>query len=454
MLNYGGADNEIGFDAIEGGDGIYYVTGKSRSSGNGGYDAYIVKLDNNGGVIWQKTYGGQQDEQIVSICPALYGGFVMTGYTATNAQGLSDIWILSVNEDGDSLWSKQYGGLTSDQGYCIRPNYDQGYILTARMSVYMMGDQLCLMKLLYNGDTLWTKIYGGPNQDYGHIVAQATDGGYIIAGRTYASYTTESGDAWVLKTDNNGDTIWTGKYGGNKEDIFYAVAETENGYIFAGQTWSYGNGLIDVYVGRTDYNGDTLWTKTYGGSGADYAYSIAKADDNNFVITGYSDSFSENNDVYMLKIDSAGNLLWQDHYGSAADEEMMYGCRPTSDGGFIITGKKDYYTQLQDDLFALKLGATGSGLSDAFHHDALVFCNAPNPFRSSTTFHIHVPGKSKCTLEVYNCQGDLVHTLFNGQFIQGEMELTWDASGIDPGVYFCKMTTEERVSVRKIVITR
>jgi hypothetical protein len=454
MFNYGGSDNEIGFDAIEGADGIYYVIGKSRSSGNGGYDAYMIKLDNNGGVIWEKTYGGQQDEQVVSVCPALYGGFVMTGYTATNSQGLSDIWILAVSEDGDSLWSKQYGGLSSDQGYCIRPDYDQGYIMTARMSVYTMGDQLCLMKLTATGDTIWTKTYGGPNQDYGQAVAQATDGGYIIAGRTYSSYTPESGDAWALKTDNSGDTLWTRKYGGNDEDMFYAVAETGDGYVFAGQTRSFGNGVIDVYVVRTDYDGDTLWTRAFGGPGADYAYSIAKADDDNFIITGYSDSFTGSNDVYMLKIDGSGNLLWEDHYGDATDGEIMYGCSTTSDGGFIVTGKKDYYTLLQDDLFALKLGTGGSGLGDANDETRLVFYNAPNPFRSLTTFHFSLPGKTWCSLEVYNTRGELVRILLCGQFLQGESEMTWDAAGTAPGVYFCKLNAEGKIYTRKMVVIR
>jgi len=397
MLNYGGTDHDLGFDVLEDDDGIYYAIGKTKSSGNGGYDAYVVKLDNNGGVIWEKTYGGALDEQIVSICPALYQGFMLAGYTATDAQGISDIWILYISEDGDSIASVKYGGLTSDQAYCIRPNVDQGYIVTSRTSVYQWGDQVYLMKLDVSLDTIWTKTFGGPSQDYGHWVEETSDYGYIVAGRTYTSSAPETGDAWAIRTDNNGDTLWTRKYGGNDEDIFYAVAETDDGFLFAGQTWSFGAGLIDVYVVRTDCNGDTVWTKTYGGSNADYAYRIFKTEDDAFVISGYSQSLTGSRDVYLLKIDIDGNLLWEDYYGDDQDNEYLYGGNPTADGGFVFAGKNAKYFGSDDDMFVLKLGPEGVGVSEnfCFSHHAINI--SPNP--SGGIFTIDISGVSE---EIYD----------------------------------------------------
>ena len=171
---------DIGFDAIEGEDGEYIVIGKTQVS-EYNWDAYIAKLDNNGDIIWENTYGGAQNEQIVSICPGLYFGYVMTGYTSTDANGLSDIWILYIDDNGDSLTSVKYGSWSSDQGYCIRPNVDQGFIVTSRSTIFQLGDQVHLMKLDNSLDTLWTKLYGGPMQDYGHWVEETSDYGYIIA---------------------------------------------------------------------------------------------------------------------------------------------------------------------------------------------------------------------------------------------------------------------------------
>jgi hypothetical protein len=450
MHHYGGLDKEIGFDAIEGDPGTYYVVGKSKSFSNGGYDAYILKLDNNGGIIWEEHYGDFLDEQIVSICPALYGGYVMTGYTTTN-ENSAEIWLLWINDDGDSLWTHTYGSYTSDQGYFIRPNFDQGYTMTARLSVYLMGDQIYLMKLDQAGDTLWTRIYGGTYQDYGHAVIQTSDGGYIIAGRTYASYTAESGDAWVLKTDAGGDTLWTRKYGGEDEDMFYCVLELDDGYLFTGQTRSFGPGFINVYAVRTDFNGDTLWTRTYGGDVAQNCYALHETEGGNYVLCGYSSSFSAENDVYMVEIDPQGNMIWQDNWGIAAGDEYMYGCRPTSDGGYIITGWTNYYGAWDDELFALKLGES-SGVEDEIMVESMLSVS-PNPCRSQTKIHLDIPSSITASLKIYNALGSCVHIFFDKVEIRGVINLEWHTDALKPGIYFLRLETTSMSKYLKIIVT-
>jgi hypothetical protein len=451
MHHYGGTDKELGFDAIEGDPGTYYLVGKTKSFSNGGFDAYILKVDNNGGIIWEKHYGDYLDEQIVSICPALYGGYVMTGYTTSN-ENSAEIWLLWIDDEGDSLWTKTYGNYTSDQGYFIRPNVDQGYTMTARLSVYLMGDQIYLLKIDQAGDTIWTKIYGGSNQDYGHAVIQTSDGGYIVAGRTYASYTPESGDAWVLKTDANGDTIWTKKYGGEDEDIFYCVLETEDGYLFTGQTRSFGPGYINVYAVKTDYEGDTIWTNTYGGDVAQYCYALHETENGNYTLCGYSSSFSAENDVYMLEIDTHGNMIWQDHWGVTAGDEYVYGCRPTSDGGYIITGWTSYYGGWDDELFALKLGES-SGLEEGVHTNYFLSVS-PNPCRSWTNIHLDVPSNMAASLRVYNSLGSCIYTFFENRLIKDEMDVEWDISRFPAGIYFIRLETQKGGECIKILKSR
>lgn len=444
---------DIGFEAVEGENGEYYVIGKTQVSQNN-WDAYVAKLDNNGDIIWENTYGGNMDEQIVSICPGLNSGYVMTGYTGTDANGLSDIWILYIDDNGDSIASAKYGSWSSDQGYCIRPNVDQGFIVSSRSEIYQWGDQIHLMKLDISLDTIWTKLYGGPKQDYGHWVEETSDYGYIIAGRSYTTAYPESGDAWVIKTDNNGDTLWTRKYGGDDEDIFYALVETEDGYIFAGQTWSFGNGLIDVYVVRTDDNGDTIWTKTYGGAGADYAFRMFEAPDGNYVITGYSTSFNEGRDVYMIKIDGDGNLLWEENYGDVLDNEYMYGGAPTSDGGYIFAGKLDYYYSNQDDIFALKLGPETTGIEQMTILNKCIFYNYPNPVKDNSTFYFDLKSKSMVKLSVSDAFGREVAFLFQGEFKSGKQQIDFNFSGFETGIYFVKLEVEDQVQVRKIIVSR
>ncbi|MEZ5082151.1 MAG: T9SS type A sorting domain-containing protein [Bacteroidales bacterium] len=450
---YGNTMDDIAFDAIEADDGEYIVIGKTEITDNN-WDAWVAKLDNNGDIIWENTIGGAEDEQVVSIWPGLYSGYVLTGYTSTGSNGLSDIWILYIDDNGDSIASAKYGSWSSDQGFCIRPNVDQGFIVSSRSTIFQWGDQIHLMKLDASLDTMWTKLYGGPKQDYGHMVEETSDYGYIIAGRTYTTVYPESGDAWAIKTDNNGDTVWTKKYGGDDEDIFYAVVETEDGYIFAGQTWSFGAGLIDVYVVRTDDDGNVIWSETYGGTGADYAYRIFETEDGNYMISGYSDSFSGSQDVYMVKIDGNGNLLWEEFYGNSYDGEYMYGGSPTSDGGYILAGKLDLYTQVMHDLFVLKVGPEITGIDRALDIGNGHFYCYPNPTETATSFHFDLQGNGFIEIVIYDAFGREVETLRTSHNNPSINEISWDTSSLPVGVYYCYLRSEEKTAVCKTIVSR
>jgi ABC-type cobalt transport system substrate-binding protein len=135
---------------------------------------------------------------------------------------------------------------------------------------------LLLLSVNIAQDTLWTKTFGGSNDDYGRSVQQTTDGGYVIGGYT-SSYGNGSADVWLIKTDADGDTLWTQTYGGSNGDAGYSVQQTtDGGYVIGGYTSSYGNGSGDVWLIKTDSNGDSLWTKTFGGSDGDYGIQCNK----------------------------------------------------------------------------------------------------------------------------------------------------------------------------------
>jgi hypothetical protein len=452
--HYGGTGYEIGFDAIEGENGCYYVIGKTKPFGSDNYDAYILKLNNNGSLIWDKSYGGSLEEQIVSVCPAHNGGYVMTGYTSSIGQQWTQIWLLWINEDGDSLWSKTYGGESADNGLYISPTDDQGYIVSATWGTgAYMGDQICLMKLDAAGDSIWAKTFGGPYQDYGEEVIQTSDGGYIIAGRTYASIYPEGCDAWVIKTDSNGDTVWTHKYGGSDEDMFNCVVETSDGYLFAGVTHSFGPGIYSVWAVRTNDSGDTIWTRTYGGDIVNMCFNISKTINDHFVLVGYSNSFNEDNDVYVLEIDIDGNMVWEDHYGIAAASEVVYGSRQTSEREFIVTGRTNYYTTMKDEVFVMKLG-NATGITDEKNKIDPLLSNYPNPFKSNTTIYLNIVDEAVVDLCIFNSMGVLVETLISGQVLRGRREILWNASGMVPGVYFCRLQAGNESVICKISLIK
>jgi hypothetical protein len=451
MTNLGGDQHEIGFGVTEGPPGVYYAVGKTNSAGNGDYDGYLVKLNSDGSVAWEKTFGGPMTDGLSSICPSWSGGYILTGIIGTGIHGSSDVWIMEVNPEGDSLWSRMYGGSHGDRGIRVRQTTDGGYILAASRYVLLQGDQVYLLRLDAAGDTLWTKTYGGSHHDYSNDILQTADGGFIVAGVTYTDSGIEAGQAYAMKTDASGDTLWTRKYGGGHEDIFNSVAETPTGYIFAGNTWSFGAGLLDIYAVGTDLNGHIIWEETYGHEGAELSYAICPAVGGNYVIAGYTNSFREDYQVYLIQIGPDGDMTWEEHYGPAVDYELTYGAGSTSDGGFLITGKMDYYWELYDDMFMLKLGPSSSGIP-APACGNLSFSSTPNPFHGNTAFSFHFPSPACARLLIYDLLGNVRAVIDLGQVPAGGLTKKWDASLLAPGIYLSRLEAGCEVAVKKLVV--
>ena len=165
----------------------------------------------------------------------------------------------------------------------------------------------------------WERIYGGSEVEKGYSVQQTSDGGYIIAGGS------SPGDVYLIKTGASGDSIWTRTYGGSEDDGGYSVQQTsDEGYIIAGWTFSFGAGSYDVYLIKTDASGDTIWTRTYGGSDVDVGESVQQTLDGGYIIAGYTRSFGAGRgDVYLIKTDADGNSG-----GVEEAKEAKYAPRP------------------------------------------------------------------------------------------------------------------------------
>ena len=223
------------------GDGGYVVTGGTSFSVSDLADIWILKLDGNGGIQWQKTYGGSGNDSANSIEQTGDGGYIAAGYTNSFGAGDYDIWVLKVDGNGDVLWQNTYGGTGYDFASSIRETDDGGYVVVGGTDSFGAGEMdVWVLKLDGNGDVLWEKTYGGAGIDSASSIEQTGDGGYIVAGGT-RSFGAGDYDFWVLKLDGSGNIVWQKTYGGTDYDFASSIQQTsDGGYIVAGGTRSFG----------------------------------------------------------------------------------------------------------------------------------------------------------------------------------------------------------------------
>jgi hypothetical protein len=311
-----------------------------------------------------------------------------------------------------------------------------------------------------------------------------------VAGYTYF-FGAASFDIFLIKTDANGNVQWAKTYGGTSYDWDYSVQQTsDGGYIVAGWTWSFGAGYDDIFLIKTDTNGNIIWAKTYGGTGYEKAFSVQQTSDGGYIVAGSTSSFGVGGgDLFLIKTDANGNVIWAKTYGGTYDD-LAYSVQQTSDGGYIVAGWTNSFGAGGVDIFLIKTDANGNIGSCGIVRNASPTVNTvsptvntPSPFVSSPSFTINSPsptitsptltvsepcplsisefcqitsgiikpykggikvrGSGEFEVKVYNVSGVMVKS------VKGKNEVKLELSR---GVYFVEVVSGDRVLREKVVI--
>jgi len=366
-----------GFYALQTPDGGYICGGYTADVFATTSSLFLVRTNGNGDTLWTKSYGGPLQDLGWFLQQTSDGGYVLSGVTQSFGAGNEDIYLVKTDSLADLVWSRTFGGINNDRGNCIRQTADGGYIVVGFTESFGAGSSdICLIKTDANGDSLWTKIFGGTSDDVGTFVLQTADGGYIVTGVTN-SFGTGNGDLFLIKTDQNGNPQWQKAYGDIGYDYGYSIQQLIDGsYVVAGYTSSFGAGDDDCYLIKTNSAGDLLWSKTYGGAGIDRARSVLQTADSGYMLAGFSYSFSSNGlgDAYLIKTDTNGDFVWTNFFGGESEDQIR-SVNPTTDGGYILTGGSLSFGTGTYDLYLIKTDA--NGLADCNVEGGLTIENTP-----------------------------------------------------------------------------
>lgn len=353
---YGGSSNDNGLCVQQTSDGGFVVVGDTRSFNVYGRDVMLFKTSSEGSVEWGRTFGGTSGDQGTSVAQTSDGGYIITGYTYSYGSGGYDMILLKTDNSGNEQWSHAIGGIHNDYGYCVQETSDAGFIVAGRTDSYGAGEpDVWLVKTDVYGEEVWSQTFGGVEIDAANWVEQTVDGGFILAGFTHSSGAGHA-DLWLIKTDSEGNEEWNYTYGGINGDWAEEVQQTsDGGYVVVGRTDSFGAGQTDFLLLKTDADGNEIWTRTFGGPNEDLGLSVRQTAEGGFVIAGRTDSFGDGlSDAWIIKTDSDGNEEWSDTFGGAS-YDLAFCVRQTTDLGYIAVARTDSYGAGASDVWLLRL---------------------------------------------------------------------------------------------------
>jgi hypothetical protein len=356
---YGGTNDEGAWSVIQTSDSGYALAGRKYSVG--GYDMWLVKTDAAGNMLWNRTYGGTSYGQAFSLVQTSDGGYALAGDVASSGAISSDMWLVRTDGVGNMLWNKTYGGTNDEEAYSLVRTDDGGYALAGYTNSFGAGsNDFYFVKTDEFGNMLWNRTYGGTSIDGANSVVQTGDGGYALAG--YArSFGAGEYDMWLVRTDGVGNMLWNKTYGGIGSDAANSVVKTyDGGYALAGYSDSFGS-ATEVWLVKTNGSGNMEWGRTYGGSNYDeIANSVVQTKDGGYALAGSAASFGAGGtDMWLVKTDAAGNMLWNRTYGGTNDEKA-FSLVQTSDGGYALAGWTYSFGAGNGDMWFVKTDEWGT----------------------------------------------------------------------------------------------
>lgn len=451
---YGGPGNDYGYWLDLTSDGGFVITG-SYSQGTGNTDIYLIKTGEDGDTLWTAVFGGDFYDVGRWICQTSDNGYIVVGTESRINNTERNICILKTDSLGTVLWNHSYGGDQEDGAVTARSTSDGGYIIIGYTASFGLGYMdAWLLKIDADGDTTWTKTFGGGDYDSGRSVIQTPDGGYFVL--CNINYGFNDTGLTLIKTDAYGNTLWTRRYCQNYATGVSIISTVDGGYMILANTLGFSDDF-DMQLIKINESGDSLWTRIIGDVDIDMGYSLRQTADGGYLLCGITGPYFDQ-DIYVVKTDGNGDTLWSLTFnGAPYGNDLGSFARPTADGGVILTGSLSTGDAMQE-VCLIRIESeqvkVEESINDRQPSRISFLFNYPNPFNSSTVIEFTLPDARFVTLAVYDLRGCMVRELLN-EFVRGGIhEVNFDAPSLSSGVYFYRLRTGEATVTRKMLLIK
>ena len=341
-------------------DGGYILAGSMDRAVTAEIDAWVMKLDSAGNVVWRRTFDSGNLDHFAVVRPTAEGDYLVAGLTPSPRAGESDALILKLDTSGNLIWQKAYGGMRGGNAADLRPTPDGGSIvagLTYEERLDAAFGVGWVLKLDPSGDIVWQKTYAGtvPAGRGFRVIQMTANGGYIAAGAM------SSPGVWVVQLDAAGNIVWQKTYAapGDEVTVNDLRATADGGYVVVGTNFPDGFDWSEGWVLKLDRTGNIAWQNTVGRRNAtsNLAFlSVQPTPDGGYLVVGET-SIPYRNDASLWRFDNNGNVLWQRNYGGSAGDGFR-SIHTTADGGIVILGRTDSFGSGGVNTWVFKLDAS------------------------------------------------------------------------------------------------
>ncbi|QMU27874.1 T9SS type A sorting domain-containing protein [Adhaeribacter radiodurans] len=519
---YGGANHDVLTSVIKTSDGGYLAGGFSVSNNSGDKslvnqgqnDYWIVKSDKNGKKLWDKRYGGSNQDYLNRVIQTLDGGYLLAGSSHSGKsgdkteanQGQRDYWVVKINARGNKQWDKTFGGSGYDElkkviqlnsGEYVLGGYSDSPASGSKSQASRGGTDYWLVKISANDTKLWDHCYGGNLDELFGSFTETRDGGLFLGGfslsgksgdKSQASY--GAGDYWAVKTDKDGHLLWEKSYGGSGQEEAYSVGRSQGANLYLAGTSESGNtgdksqasqGGKDYWLINLDEQGTKLWDSSFGGSKDDELRASTFTGEGNYLLAGYSYSGVSGDktqpsqgasDYWVVQVDGNGNKVADQRYGGSGEDELRT-IFQTNDGGLLlggrsnsgVSGDRTQPSQGGTDYWLVKVAPAATPILAA--REAILAEEQissfypvqvqayPNPFQDQVTVSFTLPLTQTATVKVYDSQSREVTTLFQEEAKANQTyQVKWRTGNKPAGLYFLQLQTPTRHQQWKLLLTK